>query len=332
MQVVGNASVPSAPRTLPLVLGPADIGRSSAAKPDLVAWICENRRHWQHELLYNDGAILFRGFAGMATPDDFVDVAMAVSPNLMEYVGGTSPRLPVKGRIATSTEAPPRAVVPQHQEMSYTFPFPDKLMFFCEVAPPVGGQTPLADMRNVTAKLPMGLMAEFERRGLRLVRELSRQSRRVGRKVWPDVFGTTDRDVIERMAVARGWTVEWLAGDKIRLTQEVRPATISHPHTGDRVWFNEAHMFCRSPVHNLGRWLAGLIYPDRGKGDYVFGDGAAIPFTSLARIREAIREETRTFDWQVGDVLLIDNILVSHGRRSFKGSRRILAALLRDAL
>jgi hypothetical protein len=36
------------------------------------------------------------------------------------------------------------------------------------------------------------------------------------------------------------------------------------------------------------------------------------------------------FDWRAGDVLLIDNILVSHGRRPYKGSRRVLAALIRD--
>jgi hypothetical protein len=214
--------------------------------------------------------------------------------------------------------------------MSYTFPFPDKLMFFCEVAPPIGGQTPLADMRNVTTKVPAAVMTEFERRGLRLTRELSKTTRRVGRKVWPDVFGTTDRAEVERIAATRGWTVEWLAGDKIRLIQEVRPATITHPRTGDRVWFNEAHMFCRSPLQNLGRWLAGVVFPDRGKGDYAFGDGTSIPFASLLAIREAIREETRMFDWRAGDVLLIDNILVSHGRRPYKGSRRVLAALIRD--
>lgn len=322
--------MPPLPRALPIIVGPADIDGTSAGKPQLIAWLRKNRRHWQHDLLHTHGAILFRGFAGMATADDFEDVALAISPNLVDYVGGTSPRLPVKGRIVTSTEAPPRAVILQHQEMSYTFPYPDKLMFFCEVAPPVGGQTPLADMRRVTARLPRALTDEFERRGLRLVRELAKETRRVGRKVWPPVFATTERAEVERIAAERGWEVEWLAGENIRLMQERRPAMVIHPHTDDKVWFNQAHLFGRSRIQNLGRWLAGALFPDRGKGDYAFGDGAPIPFASLATIRAVLRDETTTFDWQAGDVLLIDNILVSHGRKSFRGPRRILAALIRD--
>jgi hypothetical protein len=32
-------------------------------------------------------------------------------------------------------------------------------------------------------------------------------------------------------------------------------------------------------------------------------------------------------DWQIGDVLLIDNVAVAHGRRPFTGDRRILVAM-----
>jgi alpha-ketoglutarate-dependent taurine dioxygenase len=32
--------------------------------------------------------------------------------------------------------------------------------------------------------------------------------------------------------------------------------------------------------------------------------------------------------WQTGDVALVDNFLVMHGRRPFSGSRRVLASLV----
>ena len=34
--------------------------------------------------------------------------------------------------------------------------------------------------------------------------------------------------------------------------------------------------------------------------------------------------------WQPGDVALIDNFLVMHGRRPFTGERRVLASLVAD--
>jgi hypothetical protein len=81
-----------------LIVGPAVAAGRSATKADLVDWIDRNRRRWQDDL-HAHGAILFRGFTGIAAAADFEDVALAVSPNLMDYVGGTSPRTKVKGRL-----------------------------------------------------------------------------------------------------------------------------------------------------------------------------------------------------------------------------------------
>jgi alpha-ketoglutarate-dependent taurine dioxygenase len=33
------------------------------------------------------------------------------------------------------------------------------------------------------------------------------------------------------------------------------------------------------------------------------------------------------FEWRAGDVLLLDNMLVAHGRRPYSGPRKILTAL-----
>ena len=58
-----------------------------------------------------------------------------------------------------------------------------------------------------------------------------------------------------------------------------------------------------------------------------FGDGSPISDVDLAEIRGAIDAATVAFPWQARDVLLLDNMLVAHGRNPYRGERKILAAL-----
>jgi alpha-ketoglutarate-dependent taurine dioxygenase len=58
-----------------------------------------------------------------------------------------------------------------------------------------------------------------------------------------------------------------------------------------------------------------------------FGDGAPIDETWLVKIRETMEGKSVLFRWQEGDLLLLDNVLVSHGRMPFRGPRKILVAM-----
>ena len=44
-------------------------------------------------------------------------------------------------------------------------------------------------------------------------------------------------------------------------------------------------------------------------------------------MRGAYRQVEVKFPWVPGDLLVLDNVLVAHGRKPFKGERTILAAL-----
>jgi hypothetical protein len=59
-----------------------------------------------------------------------------------------------------------------------------------------------------------------------------------------------------------------------------------------------------------------------------FGDGSVIPVATMDRV--IALADALTFDlvWQTGDVALVDNFLVMHGRHPYSGDRRILAALV----
>ena len=58
-----------------------------------------------------------------------------------------------------------------------------------------------------------------------------------------------------------------------------------------------------------------------------FEDGTPISDAMVDELRAAIRAEKVEFPWQVGDLLVIDNILGLHGRAPYQGDRRILVAM-----
>jgi alpha-ketoglutarate-dependent taurine dioxygenase len=58
-----------------------------------------------------------------------------------------------------------------------------------------------------------------------------------------------------------------------------------------------------------------------------YGDGQPIEDSVVEELREAYRQETVAFPWQPGDILMMDNMLVAHGRNPFTGPRKILVGM-----
>jgi hypothetical protein len=58
-----------------------------------------------------------------------------------------------------------------------------------------------------------------------------------------------------------------------------------------------------------------------------FGDGSPIDDAIVDHIRSLYSEESISFAWQKGDILLLDNMLTAHGRNPFTGERKIVVAM-----
>jgi alpha-ketoglutarate-dependent taurine dioxygenase len=144
---------------------------------------------------------------------------------------------------------------------------------------------------------------------------------------WASVFQTADRAKVEAYCKRAEIELEWQPRDRLR-TWQVRDAIVRHPHTGERVWFNHAAFFHLSTLDDETRQAlqAEFVEDDLPNNTY-YGDGSAIESDAMDAIRDAYRHETVTFDWEMGDVLLLDNILTAHGREPYSGARRILVAM-----
>lgn len=58
-----------------------------------------------------------------------------------------------------------------------------------------------------------------------------------------------------------------------------------------------------------------------------YGDGSAIEDSVVEELRKAYDSETIKFEWQKGDLLYMDNMLVSHGRSPYAGPRKIIVGM-----
>jgi alpha-ketoglutarate-dependent taurine dioxygenase len=302
-------------RELPLVLTPAQ------PQVRLAPWAAQSAALIE-EHLRRSGALLFRGF-GVNTLELFEEVVKAVTPRLLTYTERSTPRTSVGGDIYTATEYPADRHIPLHNENSYSHAFPRRLWFCCLQPAERGGETPLADSREVLRRLTPQTTARFAERGVMYVRNY-------GQGIdldWQTAFQTTSRRDVEDYCRGAGIEFEWRGAGGLR-TRQVRPATQVAPETGEPVWFNQAHLFHISSLEPGVRedLLRTTAEEDLTRHAY-YGDGSPIAEETLEEIRAAYRECAVTFPWQRGDVLLVNNLLTAHGRNPYQGARRVLVAM-----
>ena len=272
--------------------------------------------------LRQEGALLIRGL-DLISSGQFATVAATLfGDEMLEYGNRSTPRTELKGKVYTSTEYPKEESIPQHNENAYSHEWPMKIAFFSLIAAEQGGATPIADSRRVYARIPPAIREKFERKGVRYVRHYSS----VGLP-WQEVFQTDARDGVDAYCQRHGIRHEWLSEDLLRTEQQC-PASARHPHTGAMVWFNQAHLFHVSNHTEENRLaLLGTFNEDRLPRHCYYGDGEALEVEALDIIRAIYEEEKIAFQWQRGDLLLLDNMLYSHGRDPYEGARKVLVAM-----
>jgi alpha-ketoglutarate-dependent taurine dioxygenase len=301
---------------LPLLIEP------SSKDVDLAIWAGGCRERIEDDLSTH-GGILFRGFP-LAQVEEFRRAARGISDALLDYEERSSPRHSVGKKVYTSTDYPKNQPIFLHNENSYQHAWPMKIFFFCETEPEVGGATPLADVRKVHDRIDPEVREEFRRKGWMYIRNFGDG---FGLD-WRTVFQTEDPGQVEAYCRERGIDVEWRGGGRLR-TRAVRPALVRHPRGGEWVWFNHATFFHVSTLTETLREVLLQEYDDEADlpANTYFGDGSPIPAEVLEHLRGVYADCTVAFPWQRGDLLLLDNMKVAHGREPYDGARRILVAM-----
>jgi alpha-ketoglutarate-dependent taurine dioxygenase len=268
------------------------------------------------------GALYIVG-AGVNGIGAFALIRDALFRERARYEQRATPRTDFGDDVFSSTDFPAAGTIKPHNENSYALRFPGVLLFGCLKAPITGGATNVVDVRNVLQAIPSELSERFRKVGWTLRRVYHAG---VGMP-WQKAFETESRKDVETYCQENAIDWEWLDGDTLATTQR-RPAIISHPVTGQEVWFNHVAFWSE---WSLDRDLHDVLLERFGQSrlpfNTMFGDGSALIPADVASVSAAYEKHLVRERWRAGDLLLVDNVAAAHGREPFKGPRQIVVAM-----
>ncbi len=305
--------------TFPLIIA---CETADATLDDTAAWIKQNRDDLNAKA-NRHGAILFRGFP-LSTDMDFDRFINAFDFPNFTYKDSLSNAVRTNRteRVFTANEAPPDVSIFLHHEMAQTPLYPSKLFFFCEKAAEEGGATPLCRSDVLFARMQEELpefAANCVNKGLlysHVMPATDDAASGMGRS-WQSTWKATTREEAETRMASLGYTWEWQDDGCLRVTTPKLQA-VRDLGDGRTAFFNQLIAAFRG-------WKDARNDPSKS---ITFGDGTPLDPATMGRVIEMAEEITFDVPWQTGDVALVDNYVTMHGRRTFQGTRKVLASLV----
>ena len=306
-------------KVFPYVLSSAD---ENISFDELIHWLNESQNELSSRL-QEHGAILFRGFP-LASDQDFDSFVRALKVPNFRYCDSLSNavRMNRSERVFTANEAPSDVTIYLHHEMAQTPVYPSSLFFFCEQAAESGGATPLCLSDVLLERLRKETPRFVENcatKGLRYSNVMpasNDMSSGMGRS-WQSTLDCESREAAEKRLQDLNYTWIWQADDSLRVTTPVLPA-IRPLESGSEAFFNQL-------IAAFKGWKDTRNDPAKA---ITFGDGSPLDKDAVLRAAEIADELSFDICWQNGDVAWVDNFSTMHGRRSFSGTRKVLASLV----
>jgi hypothetical protein len=293
----------------------AGTGGSSAAE-----WFEEHRDHVDAELS-KFGAVRLEGFA-LDVDSTFEKVALASCGDLYrdnpEHISASP-----NGNVQTPVPYSARRKLLWHNENTFNYEWPMRILFGCATAPASGGETVLVDARSVYRSLPRAVVSRFAELGITYQRTYGGG---VGLE-WQQIFRTEDPAEVERKCRLTDTEFEWF-GDGFLRTRQTRPAVVRHPATGEALWVGQPQHWHPACLDSSTRQsLAEVLGEERLPRNCFFGDGARIADETIHNLCATYEEYEMSPPWRTGSGVLIDNLIMAHGRNPYEGARKILVAM-----
>jgi alpha-ketoglutarate-dependent taurine dioxygenase len=283
---------------------------------DVMVWANERISEFQR-MLDETGALLFRGFPIKTSQefDQFVQ-AFGYEPFTYEESFSNAVRINLTPRVFTANEAPSSVEIFLHHEMAQTPVYPSKIFFCCLSAAETGGATPLCRSDALWAALKEKnpeWMSLFVDKGLRYWSHMpANDDAQSGQgRSWKSTLSVGSVEEAEARLRSLGYTWEWQT-DQSLIAETPRLPAVKTLNDGSQSFFNQliaAHRGWRK----LGQSKQPVV---------TLGDRTIIPEKVMEQIIEVSEDFAVAADWRDGDVLLLDNHRVMHGRYPYSGQRK----------
>ena len=249
------------------------------------------------------GFVVLRGYG--ADLDTFSSLVQRMSVRVT-----LDPARAFHGKVAQKVDAGHDAVG-LHCENGNTPFVPHLCWFYCEKAARLGSETTVCDGYAVWAALSATTRARFLAQPIQYRRDIGEAAWKAflyhsldGRKPHEQLSFV---DLLGLLDGHPGAEVELRGDGSIRYTYQVPAA---HPTLFDtRLAFANSLL---GPSYNYQR------------PRITFADGSDIPQAVLAEVAEVSAAHTQDIAWQDGEVVLIDNTRVMHGRRAIRDPERTI--------
>ena len=273
--------------------------------------ICELDQKEIIDSFKSSSLLFFRGFD--VDTETFKDFTQLFSNNFVSYVGGAYSREIINGdkTLLSVTGGKQNFPVPLHGEMYYRKQRPDIIWFYCATPALKDGETTVCDGIQVYNELSPSTQELFHQKRLKYIRTYPAD-------VWQKIYQTDDLSVVDKVCQENDMQLE-VDGEQSITTNYVTSALQSSRGGEQKIFINNILPVIAQEEKGL---KASLIR---------FEDDSKIPDQVINEIKTVTDRLTHLVSWQKGDILMVDNTRLLHGRRSFADNQRDIYVRLCEA-
>jgi alpha-ketoglutarate-dependent taurine dioxygenase len=282
---------------------------------EAVDWIESHLEDLKRELDCT-GALLFRGFPITDTQDyDTFFSAFGYRKFTYRESLSNAVRINFTEKVFTANEGPRDVAIYIHNEMAQTPIYPNVISLFCQSAAEHAGETMLCRSDRIyegLLALEPELTVKLERVGIKYTTRMpaadaldSGQGRS-----WCSTLNAETREQAEERLRELNYQWIWHEDGSLSAQSAALPA-IKTLEDGRKVFFNQI----------IAAYMGWKGVKEDPSVALCFGDNSAIPSSFLDSAVTVAEGLTYDLAWQDGDVAIVNNHLVKHGRRPFSGDR-----------